>query len=195
MRIMLIPLQSFQVSQYPRRRLIRSLKYVEEELLAIYKIMREQHDQYVNLSKVLLSESSYSLIKSGSPRYDLELDLINKLCFKSTQRLGAVEQLLRRVTRLIEDTKTSVEINDDDHGKAILVFTIVTLVFLPLSFVASFLGMNTADIRNQTANQALYWIIALPVTAGVVIIALVIGYKYEAMKDYIERYMGKVKKE
>jgi Mg2+ and Co2+ transporter CorA len=171
------------------------LKYVEEELLAIYKIMREQHDQYVNLSKVLLSESSYSIIKSGSPRYDLELDLINKLCFKSTQRLGALEQLLRRVTRLIEDTKTSVEINDDDHGKAILVFTIVTLVFLPLSFVASFLGMNTADIRNQTANQALYWIIALPVTAGVVIIALVIGYKYEAMKDYIERYMGKVKKE
>lgn len=195
MRIMLIPRQSFQVSQYPRRRLIRSLKYVEEELLAIYKIMREQHDQYVNLSKVLLSESSYSIIKSGSPRYDLELDLINKLCFKSTQRLGALEQLLRRVTRLIEDTKTSVEINDDDHGKAILVFTIVTLVFLPLSFVASFLGMNTADIRNQTANQALYWIIALPVTAGVVIIALVIGYKYEAMKDYIERYMGKVKKE
>jgi Mg2+ and Co2+ transporter CorA len=195
MRIMLIPLQSFQVSQYPRRRLIRSLKYVEEELLAIYKIMREQHDQYVNLSKVLLSASSYSLIKSGSPRYDLELDLINKLCFKSTQRLGAMEQLLRRVTRLIEDTKTSVEINDDDHGKAILVFTIVTLVFLPLSFVASFLGMNTADIRNQTANQALYWIIALPVTAGVVIIALVIGYKYEAMKDHIERYMGKVKKE
>lgn len=96
---------------------------------------------------------------------------------------------------MIEDTKTSVEINDDDHGKAILVFTIVTLVFLPLSFVASFLGMNTVDIRNQTANQVLYWIIALPVTAGVVIVALVIGYKYEAMKDYIERYMGKVKTE
>lgn len=183
------------MSQYPRRRLIRSLKYVEEELLAIYKIVREQHDQYVYLSKVLFSEVTPSLVDAGRPGYNLELDLIKKLCFKSTQRLEALEQLLRRVTRLIEDTKTSVEINDDDHGKAILVFTIVTLVFLPLSFVASFLGMNTADIRNQTANQVLYWIIALPVTAGVVIIALVIGYKYEAMRDYIERYVGKVKKD
>jgi Mg2+ and Co2+ transporter CorA len=75
------------------------------------------------------------------------------------------------------------------------VFTIVTLVFLPLSFVASFMGMNTSDIRNQTANQSLFWIVALPLTAVVVILALVIGYKYEIMRDYIETKMRKVKKE
>jgi Mg2+ and Co2+ transporter CorA len=102
-----------------------------------------------------------------------------------------ISQLRSKVDRLVEDAKTSVEINDDDHGKAILVFTIVTLVFLPLSFVSSFLGMNTADIRNQTASQRLFWIVALPVTAVVVVIALLIGYKYETLRDYLERATSK----
>lgn len=97
--------------------------------------------------------------------------------------------------RLIEATKTSVEINDDDHGKAILVFTIVTLVFLPLSFVTSFLGMNTVDIRNQTSTQSLFWIVALPITAVVVVVALIIGYKYEVMREWAERSIGKLKRE
>jgi len=183
------------VSQYPRRRLLRSLKYVEEELVAIYRIMTEQHNLYAYFGRVVNPQSFRFTTEERKLMYELELDLINKCCFKSTQRLAALEQLIRRVLRLTDDTKTSVEINDDDHGKAILVFTIVTLVFLPLSFVSSFLGMNTADIRNQTSNQTLYWAIALPVTACVVVLALVIGYKYEAMRDSMDRYTGKVKRE
>lgn len=80
-----------------------------------------------------------------------------------------------------------MEINDDDHGKAILVFTIVTLVFLPLSFVTSFLGVNTVDIRNQTSTQSLFWIVALPIISVVVVVALIIGYKYEGSDERVGR--------
>jgi Mg2+ and Co2+ transporter CorA len=118
--------------------------------------MTEQHNSYTYFGRVLNPESFRATTETKKTMYDLELALITKCCFKSRKRLATLEQLLRRVQRLTDDTKTSVEINDDDHGKAILVFTMVTLVFLPLSFVASFLGMNTADIRNQTANQTLY---------------------------------------
>jgi Mg2+ and Co2+ transporter CorA len=127
--------------------------------------------------------------------FDLERDLVLQYQKKYWQETAQLSQLLQQVQRLIEDNKTSIEINDDDHGKAIRVFTVVTLVFLPMSFVASFMGMNTSDIRNQTANQSLFWIVALPLTAVVVILALVIGYKYETMRDYIETKMRKVKKE
>lgn len=118
--------------------------------------MTEQHNSYTYFGRVLNPESLRATTETKKTMYELELALKTKCCFKSRQRLAALEQLLRRVQRLTDDTKTRVEINDDDHGKAILMFTIVTLVFLPLSFVASFLGMNTADIRNQTANQMLY---------------------------------------
>lgn len=81
-----------------------------------------------------------------------------------------------------------VEILDDDHGKAILVFTVVTLVFLPLSFVTSYLGMNTVDIRNQNATQGWFWEIAIPLTAAVIALALLVGYKFETMREWLGRH-------
>lgn len=97
-------------------------------------------------------------------------------------------ELKQQVDRQINLTKMGIEILDDDHGTAILVFTVVTLVFLPLSFVTSYLGMNTADIRNQDATQGLFWEIATPLTSAVIAIALVVGYKFEAMREWARRY-------
>jgi len=71
----------------------------------------------------------------------------------------------------------------------------MTLVFLPLSFVASFLGMNTVDIRNETRGQGLFWMVAGAATVNVVVVALEIGYKYETMRDWFERKVGKLGKE
>ncbi|KAJ2988060.1 hypothetical protein NUW58_g4175 [Xylaria curta] len=45
----------------------------------------------------------------------------------------------------------------DTMNKAILLFTGITVVFLPLSFVTSYLGMNLADIRDTTIDQAWFW--------------------------------------
>ncbi|KAL5625694.1 hypothetical protein FOBRF1_000037 [Fusarium oxysporum] len=48
------------------------------------------------------------------------------------------------------------------QGKAIMLFTVVTIVFLPLSFITSFLGQNVTDItgdeNNPTSGQV--WKIA-----------------------------------
>ncbi|KAI0456669.1 hypothetical protein F5B21DRAFT_502274 [Xylaria acuta] len=45
----------------------------------------------------------------------------------------------------------------DTMNKAILLFTGITVVFLPLSFVTSYLGMNLSDIRETTIDQAWFW--------------------------------------
>ena len=157
--------------------------------------MHSQHNLLVDYLKVLNPQSFRSTTEARISLFDLELNLIEQGIRRHFQRKGEFLQLQEHVQRLIEKTKTSVEINDDDHGKAILVFTIVTLVFLPLSFVTSFLGMNTVDIRNQTTTQSLFWIVALPITAVVVIVALIIGYKYEVMREWADKFFGKLKKE
>src|SRR5436190_387388 len=64
----------------------------------------------------------------------------------------------------------------EDHGKATLVFTIVTIIFLPLSFVTGYLGMNVADIRSMDRNQSLFWEIAAPFTVAVASTCLGIVY-------------------
>ena len=43
-----------------------------------------------------------------------------------------------------------------------LVFTVVTIIFLPLSTVASILGMNTSDVRDMDDGQWVFWATALP---------------------------------
>jgi Mg2+ and Co2+ transporter CorA len=54
----------------------------------------------------------------------------------------------------------------------------VSTIFLPLSFVSSYLGMNTVDIRDMERDQGLFWQAALPLT--VVVIALVLLGAYNA---------------
>jgi len=46
-----------------------------------------------------------------------------------------------------------VELTKDRQEMAIYVFTLVTVVFLPLSAVASIFGINTADIRDTELTQ------------------------------------------
>lgn len=57
---------------------------------------------------------------------------------------------------------------NDWRNNAVIIFTIVTIIFLPLSFVASVFGMNTVDIRDMRQGQWVYWASALPLTAAVV---------------------------
>ncbi|KAL8887704.1 MAG: hypothetical protein Q9215_004776 [Flavoplaca cf. flavocitrina] len=46
-----------------------------------------------------------------------------------------------------------IESNKDRQENAILIFTFVTIIFLPLSFVSSFFGINTSDIRDMATPQ------------------------------------------
>ena len=55
--------------------------------------------------------------------------------------------------------------------------------------------MNTVDIRNETRGQGLFWMVAGAATVNVVVVALEIGYKYETMRDWFERKVGKLGKE
>lgn len=91
--------------------------------------------------------------------------------------------LLARCGPLSDSTKQSLEINEEDHGKAIMVFTIVTIIFLPLSFVTSFLGMNTTDIRDMGSSSSLFWAIAVPLTAVTMGSILYIGYNGDELRD------------
>jgi Mg2+ and Co2+ transporter CorA len=58
-----------------------------------------------------------------------------------------------------------VESNKDQQEKAALTFTTVTVLFLPLTLLASIFGMNTNDIRNMNLNQWVFWAIAAPLCA------------------------------
>ncbi|KAL4872484.1 hypothetical protein BDV12DRAFT_193571 [Aspergillus spectabilis] len=100
--------------------------------------------------------------------------------------MGLVEVGLKRVDDAIDkqthqkekavlplDIMTmNVEKIESDKGRqhpAIYAFTIVTIIFLPLSTVSSNFGMNTVDIRNIEDGQWIYWAVAIPLTIVIMV--------------------------
>lgn len=104
------------------------------------------------------------------------LDPISQVLDNLSRELTDLVELRDNTDRLVTRTIQLVNIRLEDHGKAILVFTVVTIIFLPLNFVSSFFGMNFADIRDTTQTQWLFWAVALCVTAGVVALSLFVAF-------------------
>ena len=95
------------------------------------------------------------------------LDPTAQLLDNLSSELVDLRDLRDNTDRLVTRTIQLVNIRLEDHGKAILVFTVVTIVFLPLNFLSSFFGMNFPAIRDSQQSLSLFWIIAVCVTAGV----------------------------
>jgi len=101
---------------------------------------------------------------------------MSQLCENLKREFDDLCELRDNSNNLVNRTIQLVNIRLEDHGKAILVFTIVTIIFLPLSFVSSFFGMNTYDIRNMTSNQSLFWIVSCSLTAATVGFAMFLAF-------------------
>lgn len=76
------------------------------------------------------------------------------------------------VSDLADSNLRMIDSNKDRQEAAIYAFTIVTIIFLPLSFVSGFLGMNTSDMRTMSQKQWVFWAVAIPLTLIIVIISL-----------------------
>jgi Mg2+ and Co2+ transporter CorA len=111
-------------------------------------------------------------------------DPVAQLIDNLERELIDLRDLRDNTDRLVNRTIQLVNIRLEDHGKAILVFTVVTIIFLPLNFVSSFFGINTADIRDMAYNQWIFWVVAITVTACVVASSIVVAF---AGGDIMER--------
>lgn len=108
-----------------------------------------------------------------------------------TDDFNRVLLLLRKVDILSRQTQNGVEVRQEDHGKAIMAFTIVTVFYLPLSFVTSFFGMNTVDVRETTSTQVTYWAVSLPLTVLTIVVALLVGFKAERIQESLTEMFRK----
>ncbi|KIW13864.1 hypothetical protein PV08_06644 [Exophiala spinifera] len=146
----------FQVKHHPRRRLRKDIVHFREEIRTVQQIINEQSDMITQFCRTLRPAS----FKVTSPQR-VEQHKLEEQALEHVQSLGrsnrqVYDRHTRKLKRLEQEVLEGVEIEQDDHGKAILVFTIVTVVFLPLSFATSFLGMNTSDIRSTNSTQWLF---------------------------------------
>ena len=121
-------------------------------------------------------------------------DPIAQLIDNLEREQADLQDLRSNTDRLVTRTIQLVNIRLEDHGKAILVFTVVTIVFLPLNFVSSFFGMNVEDIRNMVQGQWLFWAVALCVTSTVVVVSVFLAFSLGEILEKIHMWRDARKK-
>lgn len=160
----------YRLHRSPSTKLVMDLLQVQEELNIIIQIMDQQMELVTALQDTIKDGRNRGQAQnSARPQQPKRISSIPHADTATYRQLSfshlsdPAAQLLENLQReyadlvdlrensnsLINRTIQLVNIRLEDHGKAILVFTIVTIIFLPLSFVSSFFGMNFSDIRDM----------------------------------------------
>ena len=127
-------------------------------------------------------------------RYKYECRDIDRLLLNIKEKMNSFSELQQRAHQLSTENMRLVETRQDDNSKAIFIFTMVTVLFLPLSFVAGFFGMNLKGINGSERDYWHFWKISLPMTAGIILFCGIVSWKGEDIEFLAGRLWRKFRK-
>lgn len=182
---------TLKVKNEASRRLLQRLNGFQEEIAIVKDVLKEQ-DNVLSVLRVSLDPKTFRTPSiTRKLRYKFEYKAIERILISLREQTKNCDELMERAKSLAIQNVQLVETFQDDNSKAIFVFTIVTVLFLPMSFVASFFGMNVIGLSATTTTLKHFWSIALPLTFGIVIPCTVVALKGEEVYFGIARmYRG-----
>ena len=142
------------------------------------KLLREE----VDVIKTILKEQEgvlcdfRAIIRDGQVKASLTGDIIDRMLRSIERRIEDFKELQAQADNARALAVQSISIETETNNKAILVFTVTTVTFLPLSFVTSYLGMNTSDLRNMDSGQKIFWAVGVPLTIVILSLALLAAF-------------------
>lgn len=128
----------FNTNRKPKRQAFVEIHALEEELEALQMVVASQQGllrAYQRLFSPLTFKyptTDWIYYKERKSLFKLESKCVRRQQRRLAERDRALRVLRKKVRVLRDETKQRIEILDEGHGKAIRVFTIVTLFFLPL---------------------------------------------------------------
>lgn len=143
------------------------IKLLREELDIIKNTLEQQDDTLRELQSTITV--TYGVAS-------LSVSILDRILESISQRIDDFEELQVQAETARFLAAQSISLKAESNNKAIIVFTVVTIIFLPLSFVTSYLGMNTSDLRNMKSGQTLFWAIGAPVAFVILSTALVAAF-------------------
>ena len=173
---------------------MQRLNDFQEEITIVKDVLKKQDNVLSGLRASLNPKSFSTPSITRKLRYNFECKAIDKISIKVDEQMKNCDELSERARSLAVQNVQLVETFQDDNSKAIFVFTIVTVLFLPMSFVSSFFGMNVIGLSATSTPIKHFWVIALPLTFGVVIPSTLIALKGEEVYFGIARFYRLVKR-
>jgi len=72
------------------------------------------------------------------------------------------------------------------QARSILVFTALTIVFLPLTFFTSYFGMNLSDVPGITSR--VFWAFTGPISVGIIVVVFAVVRAMNAVQQHDEEW-------
>ncbi len=162
--------QALKVKIRASRRLLQIINAFEEEVAIVNDILMQQ-EKVLQAFRGYLEPSSFKRPSTARKlRFEFEKKGIERILTSIREQLRNCTELRDRAKVLAVQNVHLVETLQDDNSRAIFVFTFITVLFLPLSFVAGFFGMNVVGITDTKSTTRHFWAIALPITVGIMIL-------------------------
>lgn len=180
-----------------------------EYTLKLQRMVRDQASVKV-YDQIKLLQEEIEVIKSVLKQQDNVLqDFRYVVCenhHSASLSVVVIERILENIERRIEDfnelqeqadtarylAAQSISLKAENNNKAILVFTVTTITFLPLSFVTSYFGMNTSDLRNMDSGQTLFWTVGAPLAFIILSLSLMAAF-FGSLRRRVSRVIGHLK--
>ncbi|KAL8864668.1 MAG: hypothetical protein Q9174_007266 [Haloplaca sp. 1 TL-2023] len=181
-----------EVQKKPYRRAHQErINDLRQEILCVQDVLQKQLEIVETLPQRLRTD--FQKYPSIGPSQQEKLRDESSAMLRD--RIVNFQNLERHARELAGFNLMRIESNRDRQEGSILVFTIVTIIFLPLSFVSSFFGMNTNDIRELAIPQWIFWVVAVPLTAIVVGISMFLAQKIESVRDTLSDFADRWRSE
>ena len=139
----------------------------EEEIGIINDVLLQQKRVLMKFRGCLEPSSFTTPSTARRIRFNFEKKGIERILLAIREQLKNCAELEERAKVLAIQNVHLVETLQDDNGRAIFIFTFITILFLPLTFVAGVFGMNLVGISDTTSTTLHFWKIALPMTGGI----------------------------
>ncbi|KAL8704098.1 MAG: hypothetical protein Q9201_002732 [Fulgogasparrea decipioides] len=164
---------ALRVEKHSSRRLLQKLNAFEEEVDVVNEVLLQQI-QVLSAFRDCLDPTKFKRPTTARKmRFEFEKQGIERILIHIREQLRHCTELRERAKVLAVQNVQLVETLADDNSRAIFVFTFITVLFLPLSFVAGFFGMNLAGIADTKSKVRHFWYIALPLTGGILVLCAV----------------------
>jgi len=166
---------------------------LKQEIEAIQHTVNSQLGAVFALQQAIFRRqaSSNRIFPGGDPPRG-DLPVVDKCVYHIQNRVADFKEIKKHAYELERWNLSKIESNKDRHDNAIYAFTIVTVIFLPLSFITGYLGMNTSDINNMAQGQWVFWAAAVPFTTIIVLVTALGAGELGNASDSTKRYIRKL---
>lgn len=160
------------------------------------KQVTEWQQELLNSLSTVLSRDTYNGPERTlrKQRFQIEDYILENSREKLREQEAMLSSSLNQCRDLIATAKELAEIMNEENSRAIFIFTMVTVIFLPLSFIASYLSMNGGPSEKTWGKtQALFWQISAPLAVTIGVFCLVVawhGSKIAIGRERVTDFLG-----